>query len=331
MRVGFRWGTSLWRCVQGRYESTVRKKVDFCRKKQACWTITCETPTMSYIPRRFALAFAFAALASVSAVHAQITSWNAYSNFYLSPTAAGWGGATSPSAAGAAWGYYAANVNGFGFPTGIGSYFTPTAAGSGSQNLYQYSDVAPIGAGTYVGTSGWAATGGAGFPYYGDTFSWGSSLGRYDTPWFGGAPGFSQGLTNLMWFQSGWLGGGASEGIAPVLTWKAPTNGSFIFSGLFVSGDQAANSASVAIVDSLSAVSLSRTVLANNSVQAFSFTNSYNAGDVVQFQVGNNFSGGNAVGLQLDVSVIPEPSTLSLAGLGVAAAALYRLRRKRSC
>jgi len=262
-----------------------------------------------------------------SLVHAQITSWNAYSNFYLSPTAAGWSGDTSPSAAGSAWGYYAANVNGFGLPTGIGSYFTPTTAGSGSQNLYQYSDVAPIGAGTYVGASGWAATGGAGFPSYGDTFSWGSSLGRYDTPWFGGAPGLSQGLTNLMWFQSGWLGGGASEGIAPVLTWTAPTNGTFAFNGLFVSGDQAANSAAVAIVDSLS-TALARTVLANNSVQAFSFTNTYNLGDTVQFQVGNNFSAGNAVGLQLDVSVVPEPSTMSLIGLGLAAASLLRLRRK---
>jgi len=285
---------------------------------------------MTTSSRNAALATFLAVMLLAPFVQAQITSWNAYSDFYLSPTAAGWGGATTPSAAGAAWGYYAANVNGFGFPTGIGSYFTPTGAGTGSVNMYQYSDVAPVGTGTYVGASSWTVTGGAGFPAYGDTF-WGSSLGRYDTPWFGGAPGLSQGLTNLMWFQSGWLGGGSSEGIAPVLTWKAPTNGSFIFTGLFVSGDQAANSAAVAIVDSLSTVSLSRTVLANNSVQAFSFTNSYNAGDVVQFQVGNNFSGGNAVGLQLDVSVIPEPSTLSLAGLGVAAAALYRFRRKRSC
>jgi hypothetical protein len=129
-----------------------------------------------------------------------------------------------------------------------------------------------------------------------------------------------------MWFQSGWLGGGASEGIAPVLTWTAPTSGSFIFTGQFVSGDQAANSAAVAIVDSLNAIPLSRTVLANNSFQTFSFTNTYTAGDVVQFQVGNNFTGGNAVGLQLEV--VPEPSTVSLAALGLAAVALYRFRRK---
>lgn len=274
------------------------------------------------------IVLALIALNLSPSVHAAATNWNAYNDFYLSPTAAGWGGATTPSVAGAAWGYYAANVNGFGFPTGIGSYFTPTGAGIGSQNMYQYSSVAPIGAGTVVGSPGYANAEGQNFGYYADTFGWGSSLGRYDTPWFGGAPGFSQGLTNLMWLQSGWLSGGASEGIAPVLTWTAPTNGTFIFSGLFVSGDQSANSAAVAIIDSLSGVGLSRTVLSNNSVQYFNFTNTYNLGDVVQFQVGNNFSSGNAVGLQ--VEVVPEPSTVSLALFGLAAAAFCRFRRKRS-
>jgi hypothetical protein len=275
------------------------------------------------------MVFVIAVCTSTAPALAVPTSWNAYNDFYLSPTAAGWGGATSPSAAGAAWGYYAANVNGFGFPTQIGAYFTPTASGSGSQNLYQYSDVAPIGAGTPVGASAWAPTGGAGFAYYGDTSSWGSSLGSYPTPWFDGAPGISQSLTNLMWFQSGWLSGTSSEGIAPVLTWKAPASGDYTFTGLFVSGDQPSNSAAVAIVDSLLGTApLARTVLANNSTQSFSFTNSYGAGDVVQFQVGNNFSTGNAVGLQ--VTIVPEPSALALAGLGVAAAAVCGVRRRRS-
>ena len=283
---------------------------------------------MSSSPRNLIIVSCLAAIALAAPGRAALL-WNAYNDFYLSPTAAGWGGATSPSLTGAAWGYYAANVNGFGFPTQVGSYFTPTSAGSGSQNMYQYSSVAPIGAGTYVGTSGWAGTGGAGFPYYSDTFSWGSSLGRYDTPWFGGAPGLSQGLTNLVWFQSGWLSGGSSEGIAPVLTWKAPTIGVYTFSGLFVSGDQAANTASVAIVDSLNAAPLSRTVLANNSIQSFGFTNSYTLGDVVQFQVGNNFTAGNAVGLQLQIAAatVPEPSTI-FAGLILGGVALWQTRRR---
>ena len=265
----------------------------------------------------------------------QAQTWNAYNDFYLSPTAAGWGGATSPSSAlGTAWGYYAANVNGFGFPTQIGSYMTPTASGSGSQNMYQYSSVAPIGAGTAVGASGFAGTGGRGFGYYADTHSWGSSLGSYTTPWFGGAPGASQGLSNLIWMQSGWLGSGASEGIAPVLTWTAASSGQYSFSGLFVSGDQAANSSAVAIVTSSgvfvdSGQLLSRTVLSNNSLQNFSFLATFAAGDTVQFQVGNNFSTGNTVGLQVTATAIPEPSSglLFMAGLG-ALGLVRRLRRQ---
>jgi hypothetical protein len=269
-----------------------------------------------------------ALLFSVAAsARAEITSWNAYNDFYLSPTAPGWGGATSPSAAGAAWGYYLANVNGFGKPTQIGAYFTPTVALSGS--LYQYSNVAPIGAGVKVGISGWTNTGGTGFPNYSDEFAWGSRLGRYDTP-TSGEPGFSQSLTNLMWLQSGWLGGTAAEGVAPVLTWKAPASGDYTFTGLFVSANQPAKSAAVAIVDSLNTTPLARTGLANNSTQPFSFTKTYSLGDVVQFQVGNNFSAGNAVGLQVGITAVPEPSTLALAGLGLAAAGLYGLRRKRS-
>ena len=113
-----------------------------------------------------------------------------------------------------------------------------------------------------------------------------------------------------------------------MLTWKAPASGDYTFTGLFVSGNQPSNSAAVAIVDSLLGTApLARTVLANNSTQSFSFTKSYSAGDVVQFQVGNNFSIGNAVGLQL--AIVPEPSTVALAGLGLVAAGVYKFRRKR--
>jgi hypothetical protein len=266
---------------------------------------------MSRLPLRLLPSTLFAAVALVSFASAQGT-YNAYNDFYLSPTATGWDGATTPSAAGAAWGYYNANVNGFGFPNQIGFYFTPTASGSGTQNLYQFSSVAPIGAGTYVGASGWAATGGTGFPFYSDTFEWGSSLGRYETPWFPGAPGLSQGLTNLIWFQPGWLSSATNEGIAPVLTWKAPQTGVYTFSGLFVAANQSSNGASVAIVDSLNEVSLSRTSLSPNTTQSFSFTKSYAAGDVVQFQVGSDFKTGNAVGLQVNISPATTNVVLTL-------------------
>ena len=286
---------------------------------------------MSLSPRKIILVSCLAVAALASAGRAALL-WNAYNDFYLSPTAAGWGGATSPSLTGAAWGYYAANVNGFGFPTQVGSYFTPQFSVSGSQNLYQYSDVAPIGNGTVLGPVTDFIAGANNLARYRDNQGWGTALARYDAPWFSGAPGLSQGLTNLIYMQSGWLSGGSSEGIAPVLTWKAPATGVYTFSGLFVSGDQAANTASVAIVDSLNAAPLSRTVLANNSIQSFGFTNSYTLGDVVQFQVGNNFTAGNAVGLQLQIAAatVPEPSTI-FAGLILGGVALWQTRRRLRC
>lgn len=263
------------------------------------------------------------------------TTWNAAADFYLAPTASGWTGATNPSTSGAAFGYYAANVNGGGYASQIGSFFTPQFSASGSQSLYQYSSMAPIGAGTVVGAPGWAnigsgTTGGAGFAYYSDTLGWGTSLGKYDTPWFAGAPGLSQGLTNLIWMQPGWLSGSDVEGIAPVVTWTAPETGYYTLSGQFVSGNQPGNGASVAIVagfdNTQSALELARTVLNNNSFQSFDFTRFYEAGTVVQFQAGSSFTTGNAVGLQLNVTAVPEPSTI-IAAIGLLGFMLLPARR----
>lgn len=233
---------------------------------------------------------------------------NAYRDFYLSPTASGWTGATNPSGAKTNWGYYAANVNGYEFfPTNIGSYFTPDLSGSGSQSLYKYSSASPLGSATPVGVSGFTAAGGANFAYYSDIYGWTSSLGRFESSsgWFDGAPGYSQGLSNLIWMKAG-LGGQADrpgiEGIAPVLAWKAPSSGSYTFTGRWVAGNQSGKGASVAIVDSLNGTPQSRTSLAPNEVNSFSFTKSYSAGDVVQFQVGSDFKTANAVGLDLNVN-----------------------------
>jgi hypothetical protein len=222
------------------------------------------------------------------------------------------------------------NVNGNGFPSTTGTYLS-------TSQIYRYSSYDPLGAGGPVySTSLWDNTGGAGFARYLDNVPWGapgdlhSSLGSYPTPWFSGAPGLSQGFSNLMWMQSVWLGGASLEGIASMLTWTAPYTTNYTFTGLFVAGNQADNGASVAIMDSLSAALLSRTSLAPNATNSFSFTKSYNAGDIVQFQVGSDFKTGNAVGMQLDIQAVPEPSTMSLAGLGLAAVALYSFRRRRS-
>jgi len=295
------------------------------------------------------LRFAAAVVAAVmvAAPARAETIWNAYNDFYLSPTAAGWGGATSPSATGAAWGYYMGNVNGVGgFPSNIGTYLS-------TSQLYMFSSVNPLGvSGTVRSQSFWTDTGGAGFARYVDNVDWNgtgvetvphSSLGSYPTPWFVGAPGLGNGpggsnLTNLIWMQSAYLSGTSSpsgEGIASVLTWTAPATRVYDFSGLFVSGNSPSQSAAVAITDSLGGTApLSRTVLANDAVQSFSFSKAYTAGDVVQFQVGNNLSSGNAVGLQ--VTIVPEPSTwvMGLAGTACAGWGAWRRRcrsERRQC
>ena len=231
--------------------------------------------------------------------YAQATSWNAYRDFYLSPTVSGWGGSTYPSAFGSAWGYYMGNVNGSGFPASVGTYLT-------SGQIYKYTSHNPAGSsdGTAYGTTLWDATGGAGFARYRDTLSWGTSLGRYDNPWFAAAPAAS----NRIWMQAGWLGGGASEGIASILTWTAPTAGTYDFTGSFQVGEQANSGASIAIVDSTGGIPLARTAATMGSNQAFNFRKTLNQGDVVQFQVGTNYKTGAAVGLDVDVAMVEVTS-----------------------
>lgn len=261
------------------------------------------------IPSFLRLSVATAFLAALTSFASAQTNYNPYSDFYLSPTAAGWGGATAPSGAGTAWGYYMGNVNGFTFPTSIGTYLT-------SSQLYKFSTVGPLSSdSTVYSQSLWDATGGTGFPRYLDTVEWQgvgiptahASLGSYTTPWFDGAPGWGSSFSNAIWLQSAWLNSAESEGIASVLTWTAPKSGTFTFAGQFVSGNQPGNGASVAIVDSLGGTKLGRTVLNPNATQPIAFSATYTAGDVVQFQVGSDFKTGNAVGLKLDV--IPPVST----------------------
>ena len=250
---------------------------------------------------RLAPAFLFPLVLSIlsPSAHAQLSKWNAYRDFYLSPGVSGWAGATSPSSTGSAWGYYAANVNGYGLPTQIGSYFTPAGAGTGTGNLYKYSSYSPLGGTTSVSSVAWDPTGGTGFVRYNDNVGWGSSLGRYDVPWFGGAPA----VNNSMWLQAGYLGNPSGEGIGSVLTWTAPAPGIYDLSGSFQIGNNGAGSgASTAIVVSTGEVLLARSAPAMGSNQSFSFRKSFKQGDVVQFQVGTDFKTGAAVGLKAKVT-----------------------------
>ena len=226
-----------------------------------------------------------------------VANWNAYNDFYLAPTASGWTGATTPGLMGSAWGYYDANVNGSGFPAQIGTFFTTSDAPSGSKNLYQLSTNSPLGSGTQVGTSSWFETGGTGFPVYSDTYSWGSSLGRYDTPWFAAAPA----ATNRIWMQAAYLNGPGVEGIAPVLSWTAPASGYYAVNGSWVVGNQTGGGASMAIADS-SGLTYDRYSAALGATNPFAYTKYYTAGSVVQFQVGSDYKTGAPVGLDANVA-----------------------------
>ena len=267
------------------------------------------------------------------------TTWNAYNDFYFSPTTGGWTGDSSPSALGAAWGYYAANVNSYGdFPSQIGSYFRPAGSGSPISGavLYAYSNVNSLGAPGY-GTTVWQYGGGP-LPTYAGSL--GDTLARMDNPnaWFPGAPGYNASgvptMSNAIWMQAGMPGGptgSTRDGIAPVLTWTAPQTGVFAFAGRYLAANQSGNGAAVAIVDSLGTALLARTVLNPNDGAYFSFTASYNAGDVVQFQTGADFKWGNAVGWQVTATAtaIPEPSSGMLLAAGLGALGLIHLRRRR--
>jgi hypothetical protein len=273
---------------------------------------------------RVSVVLAVAVLAQPFAACGEENVWNAYQDFYLDPTATGWQGATAPSKSGAAWGYYAANVNGYGgYPRTIGAYFASGAfsADKPEQNLCAYSPShQPLGPGNaVVGTTKWDDTKGTGFPRYADDKGWGSSLGRYDLPWFPAAPGYAvegpQPRENRIWMQAGYLqntgedGKPPAEGICPVLVWKAPMAGTFAITGSFLiglNGEPKTNGASIAIVDSKGDALMKRTGVEQGKSYEFRYSKQYEEGDVVQFQVGTDYKTGTPVGLNVTISTATE-------------------------
>ena len=238
-----------------------------------------------------------------SQAQSSVSKWNAHRDFYFDSTSTAnnspaWAGAKSPSAAGSAWGYYAANANGNGFPSQIGTYF-------GASSLYPMANHNPAGGGAPAGTEADAydAANGANFARYarqfeGKTFS----VGSFERPWFEAAPGYPAG-GGAVWLQAAWLGSATGEGLATVLTWTAPSAGTFSFNGSFQIGQNGENSAaSTAIVASTDEVLLARSTPAMGSNQAFKFEKTLKKGDTVQFQVGTDCKVGAAVGLNVEVT-----------------------------
>jgi len=262
----------------------------------------------SALPTRFAhwampLILAAAGWIHSAGAQAPVSSWNAHRDFYFDSTctannAPAWAGAKAPSATGSAWGYYAANANGNGFPSQIGSYF-------GASSLYPMANHNPAGGGSPAGTQvdAYDAADGVNFARYarqfeGKTFS----VGSFNRPWFPGAPGHPGG-GSAVWLQAAWLDNPAGEGIATVLTWTAPSAGTFSFNGSFQIGQNGENSAaSTAIVASTEEVLLARSTPAMGSNQPFKFEKTFKKGDTVQFQVGTGCKIGAAVGLNVEVT-----------------------------
>ena len=261
-----------------------------------------------------------AALVSLTAltplVSAQ-TTYNAFDDFYVNVPAPGgfpqsaWTenvgiypgvtGLTNPNT----WGYAGGNFNGGdGIPSSVGTYL-PASGGL----------VYPLtSGGTYAGPGVSFLTGGVSF-WIGYNDQYGTvntnlpnaltQIGKYTSEWFSGAPNYASnpgGANNkFLWIQPTGLSPD-TDGLGAMLTWTAPTSGTYTFSGSYINGNYDQSTA-FDIVDSRGNTLLSRQLLAAASVESsFNFTRIYSAGDVVQFQVGTPAAAqGSPLGLAVNV------------------------------
>ena len=194
-------------------------------------------------------------LAFGNASYAQ--TWNAYNDFYLNISGNAYGDGTtlatintysgvsipsSPSSTGSAWGYYSANINGFGgFPNGITStddnggqassfgpvFLSAPAANGGLTSLVG-------GAGQIFGSNSIGYANGYFAGYAGGSAGAYPVIGSYNREWYNGSAnsqgGANVGGTNssLLWLQGATFASTPGDGIASVLTWTAPTTGTYL-------------------------------------------------------------------------------------------------------
>jgi len=285
-------------------------------------------------------------LAGSAAGHAAppVTSWSAFDDFWVNVPATGGAGDFPQSAwvslAGQypyltglttpnAWSYAGGNFNGYGAPNAVGTYLS---ASSGL--LYSLTS-----GGTYAGPGVSYILGGGNF-FIGYNDQYGNAglpnaqtqIGKYTLEWFGGSPNFANnagGVNNkYLWVQPTGLSP-SSDGLGAIVSWTAPSAGTYTFSGSYVNGNYG-QSTSFAIVDSSNNTLLARQTLpASSTVSTFNFSQTYNQGDVVQFQVGTSAAAqGSPLGLE--VNIIPEPSSAALLMAGFAALGLARVARRRA-
>lgn len=286
------------------------------------------------------------ACASCEFASAAPSSWNAFDDFYVNVPATGGSGnfqqtdwinlsgsipfdtgLTTPNA----WGYAGGNFNSNGFPASVGTY----ASGGGFYPL--------TSGNTYAGPGASYLLGGVDFWIgYNDQYGTATGgalpnaltqIGKYTKEWFSGSPNFANNPNGTndkyLWVQATGLSP-STNGLGAMVTWTAPSNGTYAFSGSYVNGNYG-YSTDFAIVDSSNTVLLAKTTLgASSSVSSFSFERALSAGDVVQFQVGTPAAAqGSPLGLAVSVVTVPEPSAMVLLATAAAGAAVCAYRRRK--
>ncbi|NBV97441.1 MAG: hypothetical protein EBT30_07870 [Verrucomicrobia bacterium] len=222
-----------------------------------------------------------------------VNSWSAFDDFWVNVPATGGAGDFPQSAwvslAGQypyltglttpnAWSYAGGNFNGYGAPNAVGTYLS---ASSGL--LYSLTS-----GGTYAGPGVSYILGGGNF-WIGYNDSYGSvglpnaqtQIGKYTLEWFSGSPNFANnagGVNNkYLWVQPTGLSP-SSDGLGAIVSWTAPSAGTYTFSGSYVNGNYSGGlSTSFAIVDSSNNTLLARQTLpASSTVSTFNFSQTYN-------------------------------------------------------